>query len=440
MKFIFVLLFFFLFQSCSFDKKSGIWKNENIIDNKTSDSFKDFETLIIFNTSFNSVIENDNFTFKLIKPAKISEWSDIYFQESNNFKNFSYGGQNELILKSKKLSRYNTSDYILYKKNNVILSDDRGNIINFSINQNEIIDDFNFYKKHYKKIRKNLNLIIQDNIVFVSDNLGYLYAYDLIKKKIIWAKNYEIPFRSNLKIFEDKLITSNQNNILYFFDKNSGNILKLIPTEETIAKNEFENNLSVNAESLYFLNTYGSLYSIDNSTMRINWFINLNQSLNTNSGNIFKSTKIIHNKKRIVISTNNTTYIVDSDNGSVLFKKNFISILKPIIINNYLFLITKNNFLIAMDLNSGKIIYSYDTNQQIADFLNIKKKKAEYKNFFIVNNKILIFLKNSYILQFNINGKLEKAFKLKLKMKSNPIFIDDKLIFLSTKKKLVILS
>ena len=439
MKFIFVLLFFFLFQSCSFDKKSGIWKNENIID-KTSDSFKDFETLIIFNTSFNSVIENDNFTFKLIKPAKISEWSDIYFQESNNFKNFSYGGQNELILKSKKLSRYNTSDYILYKKNNVILSDDRGNIINFSINQNEIIDDFNFYKKHYKKIRKNLNLIIQDNIVFVSDNLGYLYAYDLIKKKIIWAKNYEIPFRSNLKIFEDKLITSNQNNILYFFDKNSGNILKLIPTEETIAKNEFENNLSVNAESLYFLNTYGSLYSIDNSTMRINWFINLNQSLNTNSGNIFKSTKIIHNKKRIVISTNNTTYIVDSDNGSVLFKKNFISILKPIIINNYLFLITKNNFLIAMDLNSGKIIYSYDTNQQIADFLNIKKKKAEYKNFFKVNNKILIFLKNSYILQFNINGKLEKALKLKLKMKSNPIFIDDKLIFLSTKKKLVILS
>jgi len=440
MKFIFVLLFFFLFQSCSFDKKSGIWKNENIIDNKTSDSFKDFETLIIFNTSFNSVIENDNFTFKLIKPAKISEWSDIYFQESNNFKNFSYGGQNELILKSKKLSRYNTSDYILYKKNNVILSDDRGNIINFSIKQNEIIDDFNFYKKHYKKIKKNLNLIIQDNIVFVSDNLGYLYAYDLIKKKIIWAKNYEIPFRSNLKIFEDKLITSNQNNILYFFDKNSGNILKLIPTEETIAKNEFENNLSVNAESLYFLNTYGSLYSIDNSTMRINWFINLNQSLNTNSGNIFKSTKIIHNKKRIVISTNNTTYIVDSDNGSVLFKKNFISILKPIIINNYLFLITKNNFLIAMDLNSGKIIYSYDTNQQIADFLNIKKKKAEYKNFFIVNNKILIFLKNSYVLQFNINGKLEKASKLKLKMKSNPIFIDDKLIFLSTKKKLVILS
>lgn len=440
MKFIFVLLFFFLFQSCSFDKKSGIWKNENIIDNKTSDSFKDFETLIIFNTSFKSVIENDNFTFKLIKPAKISEWSDIYFQESNNFKNFSYGGQNELILKSKKLSRYNTSDYILYKKNNVILSDDRGNIINFSINQNEIIDDFNFYKKYYKKIKKNLNLIIQDNIVFVSDNLGYLYAYDLIKKKIIWAKNYEIPFRSNLKIFEDKLITSNQNNILYFFDKNSGNILKLIPTEETIAKNEFENNLSVNAESLYFLNTYGSLYSIDNSTMRINWFINLNQSLNTNSGNIFKSTKIIHNKKRIVISTNNTTYIVDSDNGTVLFKKNFISILKPIIINNYLFLITKNNFLIAMDLNSGKIIYSYDTNQQIADFLNIKKKKAEYKNFFIVNNKILIFLKNSYILQFNINGKLEKASKLKLKMKSNPIFIDDKLIFLSTKKKLVILS
>ena len=38
--------------------------------------------------------------------------------------------------------------------------------------------------------------------------------------------------------------------------------------------------------SSYFLNTYGSLYAIDNKSMQIIWFINLNQSndLNTRRG------------------------------------------------------------------------------------------------------------------------------------------------------------
>ena len=50
---------------------------------------------------------------------------------------------------------------------------------------------------------------------------------------------------------------------------------KLIPTEETIVKNKFRNNISANNEFLFFLNTFGSLYSIDNKKMKINWFINL---------------------------------------------------------------------------------------------------------------------------------------------------------------------
>jgi hypothetical protein len=51
--------------------------------------------------------------------------------------------------------------------------------------------------------------------------------------------------------------------ILFFFNKKNGEILKLIPTEETIIKNKFINNLSLN-KKIFFLNTYGSLYSIDN--------------------------------------------------------------------------------------------------------------------------------------------------------------------------------
>ena len=67
------------------------------------------------------------------------------------------------------------------------------------------------------------------------------------------GKNYKVPFRSNLKIIKITLIAANQNNNLYFFDKNTGDVIKLFPTEEILVKNEFKNNLSTNKSNSFFL-------------------------------------------------------------------------------------------------------------------------------------------------------------------------------------------
>ena len=270
---------------------------------------------------------------------------------------------------------------------------------------------FNFYKKKYKKDSKKLNIIVESNVIYVSDNLGYLYSFDLNKNKILWAKNFKIPFRSNLKIFEDKLILSNQNNHLYFVNKKNGSILKLIPTEETIVKNKFINNISVNNDSTFFLNTFGSLYSIDNKKMQINWFINLKENSNLNPSDLFLGNKLINSEEKIIVTTNYFTYIMDSNTGSILYKKNFSSDIKPLVIDNYLFSISKNHFFISLNLDTGKIIYSFDINKKISEFLNTRKKKAEFRNILMINNKIFVFLKNSYVIVFELNGNIEKIIK-----------------------------
>ena len=109
----------------------------------------------------------------------------------------------------------------------------------------------------------------------------------IYNNKVVWAKKYSKPFRSNLKINEDKLIASNQNNELIFFNKKSGQKIKTIPTEENVIKNKFVNNLSLNKDNLYFLNSFGSLYSVNLESMEINWFINLNQSTDFNPSDLF---------------------------------------------------------------------------------------------------------------------------------------------------------
>ena len=103
-------------------------------------------------------------------------------------------------------------------------------------------------------------------------------------------------------------------------------------------------------------------------------------------------------------------------------------------------MISKNNFLISLNLSNLKILYSYNIDEQIANFLDIKKKKVKLKSFLIANNEILILLNNSYILNFDIKGKLKKIKKLNSKLSSQPIFIEKSLLYLDNKNKLIILN
>ena len=445
MKLFYALIILFFLNSCSFDKKTGIWKNsENISDNKDikkNDQLKDFKTLMTSTELFNEVIPiNDKFKFQLSKPINNSRWSDIFFQHNNSSKNFKFNGSSELIFKSKKITKFKSNNYILYKENHILISDVRGNISVFSIKENKVIKKFNFYKKKYKDLDKSINFILDKNTIYVSDNIGYLYAYDLEKNKILWANNFKIPFRSNLKITKNKLILSNQNNSVFFIDKLSGKMLKMIPTEEISLKNQFSNSLSLNKEQnlLFFLNTYGSLYSINTNSMSVNWFINLNQSSNINPSNLFSSNQIVNGSKYVVVPSNESLYLIDLNNGSIFKKFDFSIEIKPLIIDNYLFLVTKNNLLISLELKTGEIIFSYDIKSHLSKFLNIDKKKIEYKNLLILNNSIFIFLKDNYLLQYSIKGQFKDFYKLPSRIHSQPILIDNFIIYLGNKNKIFI--
>ncbi len=438
MKKKFLFIFIILFYSCSFDNKSGIWKNENIISKDSNDIFKEFKKLSITYTPYNKVVNTPkNFEFKAPVLVNAKNWSDIFFSDNNNLFNLKYSDVSNQKFRSKRISRNRIGNYILSENNNIICSDSNGNIFIFSLIDKRLINKFNFYKKKFKNIEKKLNLIVENGIIYVSDNIGFLYAFDYKKNKVIWAKNYKIPFRSNLKIFKDKVLASNQNNNLYFFNKYSGDISKLIPTEETAVKNTFKNNLSLNNKYTFFLNTYGSLYAVTKKDMEIKWFVNLNRSLDINPSNLFLGNQIVNDDKKIVITSNQSTFILDDETGSILFKKNFSSIVKPIIIDQYFLSISKNNFLILTNMNNGKILYSLDINQEISSYLKSKKREVQIKNMMIVNNKIFIFLKNSFLLKFDLNGKLTNIDKLTSKLNTFPIMIDGSMVYLDFKNRLL---
>ena len=112
---------------------------------------------------------------------------------------------------------------------------------------------------------------------------------------------------------------------------------KEMPTEETIINNSFKNNISLNRskETLFFLNSYGTLYSIDSNLLNINWFINLSTSTDLAPNNLFSGVEIVTDKDKIIVSSNNDTYIINIKTGLVERKFNFSSLIRPII-NNFM--------------------------------------------------------------------------------------------------------
>ena len=440
MNFLYVILISFLFINCSFDNKTGIWTNKDKkkANNKT---FQDFKKISTKDDEFNTIIDIKDFNLNLFKPKINNQWKDVFYNYGNNTENFRYNKKNQLIFKSKKLSKNKINKFILFENNNLILSDKKGNIVVFSINQNKVISKFNFYKKKFRRIEKNLNLAVEEEIIFVSDNLGYLYAYNYQIGKILWAKNFKSPFRSNIKVLKNKIAAANEKNEFILFDKKNGEVVKKIPTEETTVNNNFINNISSNGnDTLFFLNTFGSLYSINAELLNINWFLNLNSAIKLTPNNLFSGVEIVNNKSKIVVSSQDKTYIINLDTGLIERKWNFSSLIRPIINNQYIFFVTRNNLLIAIDMRKNEIIYSFNINKKIADFLDTEKKNLAFLSLRIVENHVVVFLRNSYVLDFEIDGKLNKIYKLPSKIKTEPLYIDSSLLFLNKKKQLIILN
>ena len=115
---IFLSIIFLLLLNCSFDNKTGIWKNNNQIDVNKKDRFEDFEKLYTSEKSFDSIIAPDNNLKISIDPIRSNlKWLDEYYQDSNNLDNFSYKNLNQLIFKSKRLSRHKINSKLFCKRN-----------------------------------------------------------------------------------------------------------------------------------------------------------------------------------------------------------------------------------------------------------------------------------------------------------------------------------
>ena len=133
MKLYFISIIILFITGCSFDNKSGIWTSEKDL-KKNSDILKDFKKISVSEDVFDKIISlEDNKKLEILSAVNNFNWNDIYFNDENNFENFKIGSLNQILFKSNKLSRNKSNNYLIFENGNLIISDNKGNLIVYSV-------------------------------------------------------------------------------------------------------------------------------------------------------------------------------------------------------------------------------------------------------------------------------------------------------------------
>ena len=440
--------------SCSFDNKTGIWKDASKISkkNQSSKTISDnnlntrYEDVFLKKKTFNEEKKPTNISeIKIDTPLKVENWPEQYAIPTNNISNFSYNGNKILLSKSPKLNNFSSNidqsnRNIIFYKNNLISYDHKGTIFIYSLSLKKKIFKFNFYKKKFKNIEKKIYLILNKNILYVADNLGYLYALNLDDKSIIWAKNYGISFRSNLKFENNQIFLANQDNVVYSIDSKTGDENWQFATSLTFLKSDFENNIALDLinKNLFFFNTSGELYSINFQTQKINWVLNFKNSSLAGDAELFLSQPIVIKNNNLIVTTEKAVLSFNSITSLRNWNLSAEPVVKPIITMNYTYIVLKNYFLICIDNTSGDVVWS----KNILTNIENKKVKKFFKtiiDFKIANNEINIFSNKGYLLSFNPStGALNYLSRIsKNGISSKVFFLKNNMFFVDKKNKLL---
>ena len=404
-----------------------------------------------FPNSSKKIIQRDIVAKKNIEiknPLKNNMWLETNFSPGNNIENIYYRNENQLIFKSSKLTK-STNEYSKFSYNsplvfngNVASFDHRGTIFIYSIDEKKKLLEYNFYKKKFKKYKKEIFLIIKNNILYAADNLGYVYAIDINSNNLLWAKNFGIPFRSNLKIFNENLFLANQDNIIYSVNIKTGVKNWQFATNNSFLNADFKNNIIIDSNyNLLFLNTSGELYSINTQSRNINWLMNFTKSSSVEKKDVFKSVPLVASKKNVIVTTDKLLASFDLSVESKLWEKYLSTKIKPTITKDNLFVLSKKEYLICLDNNTGDIIWSKSLIKQISSKnkkLNMNKI-GEIVNLSIADNSILLFSSQGYILFFDFKtGDLKNIIKIKRStINSDPVFSNGYIYFFNQKGKLI---
>ena len=362
---------------------------------------------------------------------------NIYNYYSNNNGKINYNGNLKSISKyrySKIDNFYLFDPEISFNKDNIIFFDNKGTVLKFN-KDSKLLWKKNYYSKSQKKQKPILLFANNNNILIVADNIAKYYALNIQTGELLWSKNNTAPFNSQLKIYKDKFFVVDFENTLRCFSIKDGTEIWKIKTESSLIRSQKKLSLVIIDEKVYFNNSLGDISAVDIKSGDLLWQKPTQSTLVYDQGFFLKTSDLIADGNSLYFSNNmNQFYSVDINTGSTNWIQKINSNLRPTLIDNYLFTVSLEGFLIIIEKDTGNII-------RISDLFKSTNKKYlfEDKNIrdliipigFIIGNKYIYLTTNKgnlYIIDTK-TGQTDKILRVDKGIISRP-FVSSKNLYI----------
>ena len=435
----FVLIFAI---SCSFQNSGGFFESK-IEEFEKEIQRKNSKIVFAPQKKFTKEISG-SVSKNINKPLLIKKWTQNGLNHNNEVPNLYYKNEKNILFKSKKIGKNkfkSTENFFepLIEKGKIFFADFSGNIYNYSLDGKQIIWKFNFYKKRYKNFPIKIQLSLFENNLIVSDNLGYFYSINIETTKINWAKNYGIAFNSNLKIKDNKIFSLNQDNKFYLINEMDGNQILDLETFPSFLKSKYRTNITLDDKNnVFFITSNGELYSINYLSNNINWLSNIFTKNTAGGTELFYSSPIVAKKGKIFFSSSVSTFSINSANGLVNWELPFSTNLRPIVTDRFVFLVSKEGFLINIDSTNGKVNWSKNLFNEKSK--PKKNKVGEIISLLLASDQILATTSKGYFLFIDYkNGKLLNYTKAsKSGFYSSPVIVNNSIYTIDKNFRLLV--
>jgi len=420
-KFLKFFLLFVFITNCSLDTKSNIWtKNKKIVKEKQKTIkllFKDEKPL---DTEFNSQLKI-KLSGKLINNSFINNFD-------NNNGRINYNGNLKKISRFKfsKIDNFDESEpEIIFSENNVIFFDNKGSILKFD-NSSKLIWKKNYYSKSEKKLKPLLFFANNKDTLIVTDSISKYYAMNIGTGELLWSKNHSAHFNSQVKIYKDKFFAVDSQNVLRCYSVKDGTELWRVKTERALIKSVKKLSLIIIDNKVYFNNSIGDITAVDIKNGNLLWLTPTQSSEILGQSFFIKSSNLVANNNSIFLSNNRSEFFsLDLKTGILNWKHKINSTLTPTLVDNLIFTITMEGFLVVIENRKGNIIRITDIFKQ---FKKKKRSKIKPVGFIVGSENIYLTTDHGRLIIIDIAlGRTKSILKIDSDKVSRPFVLNQNL-------------
>lgn len=247
----------------------------------------------------------------------------------------------------------------------------------FTIDAEGIVRSFNLengdelWKKRLKHKNKETReasilgggIAASQGMIFATTGFGKVFALETMSGNIIWENDVKSPIRISPTINEDLLLIQTLDNAIYALNTKSGKILwkDKIEEESTTMVGGASPAYSIANDLVVAAFSNGQLQAYKASTgtpLWSEWLVSGNITDSLSDITSVKANPVIDKEMVFAVGYNTPLMAIDIRTGVKLWQKEIASAHQPWVAGRFLFVLTTDNDLVALDKTNGKIVWT----------------------------------------------------------------------------------